>query len=209
MKTYNIILRGIDMIEFPKKISKSATNLVKRLCRFLLSPSQSMSTFNSFNVFFCLLFLLFHKQFKKIYGCASLFGHSSGTIHPSGWGIRRMEWRTFRNTSTASNFSLSCSLDVLNSALSWQHVLSVLQVVRGLQLGWPLPGNHRISVHSCSTSHSQHKQQHSFEVLMVDQLIFHSITQVSGPLDNSNFDYFPEDADGPPPDEEPGWDLEF
>lgn len=39
--------------------------------------------------------------------------------------------------------------------------------------------------------------------------ILHSIMQVSGPLDNSNFDYFPEDAEGPPPDEEPGWDLEF
>lgn len=33
MKTYNIILRGIDMIEFPKKITKSAANLIKRLCR--------------------------------------------------------------------------------------------------------------------------------------------------------------------------------
>lgn len=33
--------------------------------------------------------------------------------------------------------------------------------------------------------------------------------QVHGPLDNSNFDYFPEDTEGPPPDEEPGWDLEF
>lgn len=33
MMTYNIILRGIDMIEFPKKISKSAATLIKRLCR--------------------------------------------------------------------------------------------------------------------------------------------------------------------------------
>ncbi|KAM9519360.1 cGMP-dependent protein kinase 1-like [Salvelinus alpinus] len=33
MKTYNIILRGIDMVEFPKKISKSAANLIKYLCR--------------------------------------------------------------------------------------------------------------------------------------------------------------------------------
>lgn len=29
MKTYNIILRGIDMIEFPKKIAKNAANLIK------------------------------------------------------------------------------------------------------------------------------------------------------------------------------------
>uniref|UniRef100_A0A8C7YGN7 cGMP-dependent protein kinase n=1 Tax=Oryzias sinensis TaxID=183150 RepID=A0A8C7YGN7_9TELE len=33
MKTYNIILRGIDMIEFPKKITKNAGNLIKKLCR--------------------------------------------------------------------------------------------------------------------------------------------------------------------------------
>ncbi|MEQ2274045.1 cGMP-dependent protein kinase 1, partial [Xenotaenia resolanae] len=33
MKTYNIILRGIDMIEFPKKITKNAANLIKKLCR--------------------------------------------------------------------------------------------------------------------------------------------------------------------------------
>ncbi|XP_037547226.1 cGMP-dependent protein kinase 1 isoform X1 [Nematolebias whitei] len=40
MKTYNIILRGIDMIEFPKKITKNAANLIKRLCRD--SPSERL-----------------------------------------------------------------------------------------------------------------------------------------------------------------------
>ncbi|XP_048837629.1 cGMP-dependent protein kinase 1 isoform X2 [Brienomyrus brachyistius] len=40
MKTYNIILRGIDMVEFPKKITKSAANLIKRLCRD--SPSERL-----------------------------------------------------------------------------------------------------------------------------------------------------------------------
>lgn len=34
MKTYNIILRGIDAVDFPEKIiSKKAQNLIKRLCR--------------------------------------------------------------------------------------------------------------------------------------------------------------------------------
>jgi len=33
MKTYNIILKGIDVIEFPKKIGRSAHALIKRLCR--------------------------------------------------------------------------------------------------------------------------------------------------------------------------------
>lgn len=34
MRTYNIILKGIDIIEFPKKISRSAQNLIKKLCRW-------------------------------------------------------------------------------------------------------------------------------------------------------------------------------
>lgn len=33
MKTYNIILKGIDHIDFPRKISRNASNLIKRLCR--------------------------------------------------------------------------------------------------------------------------------------------------------------------------------
>ncbi|XP_061563683.1 cGMP-dependent protein kinase 1 [Cololabis saira] len=40
MKTYNIILRGIDMIEFPKKITKNATHLIKKLCRD--NPSERL-----------------------------------------------------------------------------------------------------------------------------------------------------------------------
>ncbi|KAG5831718.1 cGMP-dependent protein kinase 1-like isoform X3 [Anguilla rostrata] len=40
MKTYNIILRGIDMIEFPKKIAKNAGNLIKKLCRD--NPSERL-----------------------------------------------------------------------------------------------------------------------------------------------------------------------
>lgn len=33
MKTYNIILKGIDMIDFPKHISRAAVMLIKKLCR--------------------------------------------------------------------------------------------------------------------------------------------------------------------------------
>ncbi|XP_024913314.1 cGMP-dependent protein kinase 1 isoform X2 [Cynoglossus semilaevis] len=40
MKTYNVILRGIDMIEFPKKITKNACNLIKKLCRD--NPSERL-----------------------------------------------------------------------------------------------------------------------------------------------------------------------
>lgn len=33
LKTYNLILKGIDAIEFPKHVSRSAISLIKRLCR--------------------------------------------------------------------------------------------------------------------------------------------------------------------------------
>lgn len=33
MKTYNIILKGIDMVDFPKHMSRSAVQLIKKLCR--------------------------------------------------------------------------------------------------------------------------------------------------------------------------------
>ncbi|RZF33518.1 hypothetical protein LSTR_LSTR014207, partial [Laodelphax striatellus] len=33
MKTYNIILKGIDAIEFPRNITRNATVLIKKLCR--------------------------------------------------------------------------------------------------------------------------------------------------------------------------------
>ena len=33
MKTYNIILRGIDQIDFPAHITKHAINLIKKLCK--------------------------------------------------------------------------------------------------------------------------------------------------------------------------------
>ncbi|XP_029639196.1 cGMP-dependent protein kinase 1 isoform X1 [Octopus sinensis] len=33
MKTYNMILKGIDAIDFPRKITRSAQNLIKKLCR--------------------------------------------------------------------------------------------------------------------------------------------------------------------------------
>ena len=37
MKTYNIILRGIDAVDFPRSISHKAQNLIKKLCRDNLS----------------------------------------------------------------------------------------------------------------------------------------------------------------------------
>jgi cGMP-dependent protein kinase len=33
MKTYNIILKGIDAIEFPRNITRNAMALIKKLCR--------------------------------------------------------------------------------------------------------------------------------------------------------------------------------
>lgn len=40
MRTYNIILKGIDVIEFPKRISKWAQNLIRKLCRD--SPAERL-----------------------------------------------------------------------------------------------------------------------------------------------------------------------
>uniref|UniRef100_A0A3Q1HCJ4 Protein kinase cGMP-dependent 1 n=1 Tax=Acanthochromis polyacanthus TaxID=80966 RepID=A0A3Q1HCJ4_9TELE len=107
MMTYNIILRGIDMIEFPKKITKSAANLIKRLCRD--NPSERLG--NQKNG---VKDIQKHKWFEGF----NWDGLRQGTIDPP-----------FTPT-------------------------------------------------------------------------------VDGPLDNSNFDYFPEDTEEPP-DEESGWDLEF
>ena len=33
MKTYNSILKGIDAVEFPRNITRTANALIKRLCR--------------------------------------------------------------------------------------------------------------------------------------------------------------------------------
>ena len=36
MKTYNIILKGIDAIDFPRNITARAKELIKKLCRFYI-----------------------------------------------------------------------------------------------------------------------------------------------------------------------------
>ena len=40
MRTYNIILKGIDVIEFPKKIPRNAHVLIKKLCRY--NPTERL-----------------------------------------------------------------------------------------------------------------------------------------------------------------------
>ncbi|XP_047118476.1 cGMP-dependent protein kinase, isozyme 1 isoform X2 [Schistocerca piceifrons] len=40
MKTYNIILKGIDMVDFPRHITRAAQSLIKRLCRD--APSERL-----------------------------------------------------------------------------------------------------------------------------------------------------------------------
>ncbi|CAK6976156.1 cGMP-dependent protein kinase 1-like isoform X1 [Scomber scombrus] len=108
MKTYNIILRGIDMIEFPKKITKSGANLIKRLCRD--NPSERLGN---------------QKNGVK-------------DIQKHKW-FEGFNWDGLRQGTVDSPFTPT----------------------------------------------------------------------VDGPLDNSNFDYFPEDMEEPPPDDESGWDAEF
>nr|XP_006625691.1 PREDICTED: cGMP-dependent protein kinase 1-like [Lepisosteus oculatus] len=108
MKTYNIILRGIDMVEFPKKITKNAANLIKRLCRD--NPSERL-------------------------------GNQKNGVKD----IQKHKWF---------------------EGFNWE----------GIRKGTLTPP---------------------------------ILPSVSGPLDTSNFDCFPDDPEDPPPDEESGWDKEF
>ncbi|XP_051897035.1 cGMP-dependent protein kinase 1-like isoform X2 [Pristis pectinata] len=108
MQTYNIILRGIDMIEFPKKITKNAGTLIKKLCRD--NPSERL-------------------------------GNQKNGVKD----IQKHKW------FEGFNFE-------------------------GLRKGTLTPP---------------------------------IVQSVSGPLDTSNFDTFPEDTEEEPPDEESGWDADF
>ncbi|XP_067857473.1 cGMP-dependent protein kinase 1-like isoform X2 [Heptranchias perlo] len=108
MKTYNIILRGIDMIEFPKKITKNAGTLIKKLCRD--NPSERL-------------------------------GNQKNSVKD----IQKHKW------FEGFNFE-------------------------GLRKGTLTPP---------------------------------IVPSVTGPLDTSNFDTFPEDTEEEPLDEESGWDVDF
>ena len=37
MMTYTLILKGVEKMDFPKKISKRPDDLIRKLCRYLLS----------------------------------------------------------------------------------------------------------------------------------------------------------------------------
>ena len=46
MKTYNLILKGIDAVGFPKKMGKNAVTIVKKFCRYVCGAfSQRNKTF--------------------------------------------------------------------------------------------------------------------------------------------------------------------
>uniref|UniRef100_A0A8C4RCM5 cGMP-dependent protein kinase n=1 Tax=Erpetoichthys calabaricus TaxID=27687 RepID=A0A8C4RCM5_ERPCA len=108
MKTYNVILRGIDMVEFPKKITKNSANLIKKLCRD--NPSERLGNQKS--------------------------------------GLRDIQ---------------------------------------------------------------KHKWFEGFnwEGLRKKTLLAAIVPNVNSPVDTSNFDCFPEDSEGPPLDEDSGWDVDF
>lgn len=78
MKTYNIILKGIDMIDFPKHMSRSAVQLIKKLCRDV--PVERLGyqkggiqdikkhKYNILNVYDCILVILTFGNFKVVFG---------------------------------------------------------------------------------------------------------------------------------------------
>ena len=51
MKTYNIILKGIDAIDFPRNITARAKELIKKLCRYI----QIFNTYRIIPVYICYL----------------------------------------------------------------------------------------------------------------------------------------------------------
>ncbi|CAG0888429.1 unnamed protein product [Darwinula stevensoni] len=108
MRTYNIILKGIDAIEFPRNITRNATALIKKLCRE--NPSERL-------------------------------GYQKGGIKD----IQKHKW-----------------FDGFN----WEGVLN-------RSLNPPI------------------------------------VPQVRSVTDTTNFDPYPPDTDGPPPDDLSGWDIDF
>ena len=46
MKTYNLILKGIDAVDFPRRITKNAQNLIKKLCKYVTWPLLSHLPFS-------------------------------------------------------------------------------------------------------------------------------------------------------------------
>ncbi|XP_059479856.1 cGMP-dependent protein kinase, isozyme 2 forms cD5/T2 isoform X2 [Neocloeon triangulifer] len=108
MKTYNIILKGIDAIEFPRNITRNATALIKKLCRD--NPAERL-------------------------------GYQKGGISE----IQKHKW-----------------FDGFN-----------------------------------------------WEGLRIHTLIPPILPQVKSEIDVSNFDEYPPDAEGAPPDDVSGWDTDF
>ncbi|KAL0274709.1 UNVERIFIED_CONTAM: hypothetical protein PYX00_002773 [Menopon gallinae] len=108
MKTYNIILKGIDAIEFPRNITRNANALIKKLCRD--NPAERL-------------------------------GYQKGGISE----IQKHKWFDGFNWEGLINRTLTPPI----------------------------------------------------------------LPQVKDPLDHSNFDEYPPDAEGPPPDDVSGWDINF
>jgi len=108
MKTYNIILKGIDAVEFPRNITRNASALIKKLCRD--NPAERL-------------------------------GYQKGEIRD----IQKHKWFDGFNWEGLCNRSLSPPI----------------------------------------------------------------IPVIHSPMDSSNFDEYPPDMDGLPPDDNTGWDADF
>ena len=75
MRTYNIILKGIDIIEFPKKISRSAQNLIKKLCRWGSAVSVCDILYSGYILWEC----NFHVFFLQLSGIREKLTHEKFT----------------------------------------------------------------------------------------------------------------------------------
>lgn len=133
MRTYNIILKGIDAIEFPRNITRNASALIKKLCRD--NPAERL-------------------------------GYQRGGISE----IQKHKWVPIPNIEAEWFFKV------------WPVFFTIFfrwfdgfywEGLRSRNLAPPIQPN------------------------------------VKNVVDTTNFDDYPPDPEGPPPDDLTGWDAEF
>lgn len=94
MMTYNLILKGIEKMDFPRKITRRPEDLIRRLCRWewQLKSSCSWGKYEGFSFVvsdflklgICLLFVLFYVaklHLRKIIFCSVVYAGSLSLLH--------------------------------------------------------------------------------------------------------------------------------
>lgn len=200
MKTYNIILKGIDMIEFSKKITKNAANLIKKLCRWVTVLAGRSPEVELRSELMC------------------VWRPRAGIIQLRGWETWKTVSKTSRSTSknsheTKTHFSRkrkssTCEAGASDSSTLWWLFCFVFRWFEGfnwegLKKGTLTPP----IIPIVSAVASAHCVSRCLTLLWA--IPFVPRNQVKSPVDTGNFDSFPEDNEDPPPDDNSGWDVDF